>query len=189
MRIGCVIMAAGNAARFGSNKLLTVVNGKTLIQRTLDAVPKNLFCTVTVVTQYRQIEELAKQSGFCTVNNPHPDWGISHTIKLGLSSMKNADAVMFLVADQPMLHRESVERLVKFYLEQPESIAALSHNGVRGNPCVFPARYFPALLSLQGDQGGGTVISRDGVSLRLLEVPQCQLQDIDTPQQILNLIE
>ena len=39
MKIGCVVLAAGNARRFGSNKLNAQVEGVSLIRRALDAVP------------------------------------------------------------------------------------------------------------------------------------------------------
>ena len=37
--LGCVIMAAGNAVRFGANKLEAELNGKPLIRRAFEAVP------------------------------------------------------------------------------------------------------------------------------------------------------
>ena len=51
-RIGCLIMAAGNASRFGSNKLAAKVDGKMLIEHALETVPREEFARVTVVTQY-----------------------------------------------------------------------------------------------------------------------------------------
>ena len=41
-RVGCVVMAAGNGVRFGSNKLLAELEGRSLIRRALDAVPAEL---------------------------------------------------------------------------------------------------------------------------------------------------
>ena len=38
MRIGCVVMAAGDARRFGENKLAALFDGKPLILRALEAV-------------------------------------------------------------------------------------------------------------------------------------------------------
>ena len=38
MKIGCVVLAAGNARRFGSNKLKAEVDGESLILRALEAV-------------------------------------------------------------------------------------------------------------------------------------------------------
>ena len=48
-------MAAGNAARFGENKLAAMVNGKPLIEHALEAIPRESFsrvaasCTTTIL--------------------------------------------------------------------------------------------------------------------------------------------
>lgn len=78
LRIGCVVMAAGNARRFGENKLAVQVQGKTLFRRALEAVPAERFVRTVVVSQYPEVLELAHRMGFVPVPNRHPDWGISH---------------------------------------------------------------------------------------------------------------
>lgn len=181
LKIGCVVMAAGNARRFGDNKLAAVCNGKTLIRRALEAVPSGMFTAVAVVTQYPEVEELAESFSFRAVRNPHPDWGISHTIRLGLEALPACDAALFLVSDQPLLQKETVAALVRFYSAYPNKIAALGHDGVRGNPCLFPARFFPELLELREDHGGNTVIRRHEEDLILWEVGPMSLTDVDTP--------
>ena len=87
LRIGCVVMAAGNARRFGENKLAVQVQGKTLFRRALEAVPAERFVRTVVVSQYPEVLELAHRMGFVPVPNRHPDWGISHTISLGLGKL------------------------------------------------------------------------------------------------------
>ena len=120
MKIGCIVMAAGNARRFGSNKLDARVEGKTLLRRALEAVPASCFARVAVVTQYPQGMELAREMGFLPVENPRPDLGLSHTIALGMAHMQDMDAVLFQVSDQPLLRRDSVERLVEVYRSHPD---------------------------------------------------------------------
>ena len=107
LRIGCVVMAAGNARRFGENKLAVQVQGKALFHRALEAVPAEQFDRTVVVSQYPEVLELAHRMGFVPVPNRHPDWGISHTISLGLGKLPEMDAALFQVADQPLLRRES----------------------------------------------------------------------------------
>lgn len=182
LKLGCVVMAAGNARRFGENKLAFRLRGRSLILRALEAVPPEAFENVAVVTQYPEIMRLAEEFHFSAICNEHPDYGISHTIGLGLTALRNCDGVMFLVSDQPLLKRESVAALARFWREQPDKLAALSHGGVRGNPCVFPARFFPELLELREDHGGNTVIRRHEEDLRLLEVPAEELTDVDTAE-------
>lgn len=182
LKIGCVVMAAGNARRFGENKLAAQLQGRSLILRALEAVPVEMFDAVVVVTQYPEIMRLAKEFRFAAVCNEHPEYGISHTIALGLTGLRDCGGVLFLVSDQPLLARESVAKLVRLWKQQPEKIAALAHGGVRGNPCLFPARFFPELLELREDHGGNTVIRRHEEDLVLLEVPERELTDVDTPE-------
>nr|WP_325211631.1 nucleotidyltransferase family protein [uncultured Oscillibacter sp.] len=180
LKLGCVVMAAGNARRFGENKLAAGVGGRSLILRALEAVPGEEFEKVAVVTQYPEVMELAERFRFSAVRNEHPDWGISHTIRLGLESLGNCAGAMFLVSDQPLLRQESVRALAELWQSRPDNIAALAHGGVRGNPCVFPARFFPELLALTEDRGGNTVIRRHEEDLILLETAEQELTDVDT---------
>ena len=181
-KIGCVVMAAGNARRFGENKLAASLRGRSLILRALKTVPAECFDSVVVVTQYPDIMRLAKEFHFAAIYNQHPDWGISHTINLGLTELRDCGGVLFQVSDQPLLRRESVTALVELWKRQPDKIAALGHGGVRGNPCLFPARLFPELMELREDHGGSTVIRRHEEDLVLLEVDGAELYDVDTVQ-------
>lgn len=182
MRIGCVVMAAGDARRFGENKLAAVFDGRTLIRHALEAVPAEEFSTVAVVTQYPEVEALAGEFGFLGVRNPHPDWGISHTIRLGLEALEDCGGALFMVSDQPMLRRESVAGTVELFRAHPDKLVGAGHDGVRGNPCIFPAAYFPELLALREDRGGSSVIRRHEEDLLLYEVPAWELEDADTRQ-------
>lgn len=181
LRIGCLIMAAGSARRFGSNKLAAVVDGKMLIEHALEAVPREEFARVTVVTQYDEVLLLAKRFGFSVLINPFPEWGASHTVRLGTEAMEDCDAILYQVADQPLLRQESVRAEVEFFRRNSERIVAMGHGGVRGNPCIFPARFFPELKALTGDLGGSAVIRRHEDALSLFEVAPEELRDIDTP--------
>ena len=182
LKVGCVVMAAGNARRFGENKLAARLKGRSLISRALDAVPAEQIHAVVVVSQYPQVMDLAGTFHFAALYNPHPDWGISHTIALGLTALRDCDGVLFLVSDQPLLRRESVAKLVTLWRSQPDKIAALGHGGVRGTPCLFPARVFPELMGLTEDRGGSSVIRRHEEDLVLLEADASELYDVDTVQ-------
>lgn len=190
LSIGCVLMAAGNASRFGDNKLAAKVDGKTLIERALDAVPDEQFSRIVVVTQYGEIEALARSRGFDVIRNQHPDWGISHTISLGTHDLENdCDAICYMVSDQPLLKRESIAGALDFFRENSDHIVGLAHDGTRGNPCIFPRKFFPELIALREDHGGNTVIRAHEDALRLYEVDKQELTDVDTPQALRDLMK
>ena len=182
LRAGCLVMAAGNGARFGENKLSACLGDRTLIQRTLDAIPADVFSKVIVVTQYEQVEAAARRRGFLAVRNTHPDWGVSHTILLGTQALQDCDGILYLVADQPLLTAFSVRQVVLDWMEHPDTIACAAHNGRRGNPCLFPKDLFPELMALAGDKGGSQVIRAHPERVRLVEIPEPELTDVDTPE-------
>ena len=179
-RIGCLVMAAGNSTRYQGNKLAALFRGKPIIEYALDAVPADRFAAVTVVTQYPEIEALARQHGIAVIRNEHPDWGISHTIRLGTEAMQDCNAILYMVADQPLLDDASVERILECWRQHPCNIVGASHNGKRGNPCIFPKEFFEELMALEEDHGGNTVIRRYPDRLLTVEVAQEELTDVDT---------
>lgn len=184
MKIGCIMMAAGNARRFKENKLNAQIDGVSLIDRAFNAVPENCFYKVCVVTQYDEILKKAQKRGFMSVKNEHPDYGISHTIKLGIKALSNCDALMFMVCDQPFLKRTSVKTLIDCYKAKPDYITALSHNKKRGNPCIFPKEFFSELIKLSEDNGGAFVIRQHKDRLVTVEVPKIELSDIDNKDEL-----
>ena len=180
LRIGCLVMAAGSGSRFGRNKLEAVIDGKTLLRRALEAVPREEFACVTVVTQYDGAAALAEEFGFAVVRNDRPEDGLSRTVRLGTEAMASCGAIMYQVADQPLLEKDTVRREVELFRVHPDRIVGLGHNGVRGNPCIFPRRFFPELMALTGDVGGNVVIRAHPESLLLYETAAAELRDVDT---------
>ena len=182
LRAGCLVMAAGNASRFGENKLTARFDGQSLFSLALAAIPEGLFARVTVVSQYPALLEEAARAGFDTILNDRPEDGISRTIRLGTQAMADCDGILYMVADQPLLRAGTVRRVVDAWQECPECIAAAAHNGNRGNPCLFPARFFPELCALEADRGGSSVIRRHESALLLVEAGERELFDCDTKQ-------
>lgn len=177
-KIGCVVMAAGNASRFGENKLAALLDGKPLIRHALEAVPEGL--VTVVVTQYDEVEAIAREFGFTVIRNPHPELGISHTIRLGTEQLLDCDGIIYMVSDQPKLQKNSVKELIRVWSSQPESIVGVCHRGKRGNPNLFPRRFFRELMSLDGDQGGNGIIRANEDCLQLVEIHKNELADVDT---------
>lgn len=179
LRIGCVLMAAGSASRFGSDKLAVRLGGQSLLRRASLAVPAARLWKTALVTSRAEGRELAREFGFVSVENNRPELGASLTVRLGLEAVMPCDAALFMAADQPMLSRFSVEQLLEAWEANPGSIAALASKGRRGNPVVFPEKYFGELLSLEGDIGGSAVIRRHPEALLTVEAGELELQDVD----------
>ena len=183
--VGCVILAAGNGARFGRNKLLAEFRGKPLIRWAMEAVPKELVSAAAVVTQYQTVADLAAGCGFRAVWNPFPELGVSHSVRLGTQTLKGeCRGLMFLVADQPLLRKETAARLIEAFRQRPDRIIVPAAEGRQGNPCVFPAALFPELEALQGDRGGKQIIRRRPELVTEIPAEAMELLDVDTVEDL-----
>ena len=180
LKISAVLLAAGLSRRYGSNKLLAEVDGLPLYRRAFAALPSSLFAQAAVVSCYDEILAAAGAAGYLPIRNPDPAAGQSGSLRLGLAALDAPDAVLFSVCDQPRLTRESVAGLIAAHRADPEYITVLSWRGRRGNPVIFPARWFSALMALTGDVGGGAVLRAHPEALRLWEgCSPAELDDMD----------
>ena len=176
---GCLLMAAGNASRFGENKLAACFDGQSLFSLALAAIPAEMFARVTVVSQYPALLEEASRAGFDTILNDRPEDGISRTIRLGTQALSGCDGILYLVADQPRLTRASLQKIADAWRAHPDRIAAAMCGERRGNPNLFPAKYFPELCALEGARGGTRVIRAHPASLLPVQLPERELADCD----------
>ena len=128
--IHVILLAAGYSSRFGSNKLLHIVDGTPMYRHALETAEqfRQLYCCEPVrlifVTAYDDIgKQLREKDGFClfgaakagntagrdlVVMNPNSGLGISHSIALGVKAagadrFREDDSLMFMVCDQPWL--------------------------------------------------------------------------------------
>ena len=178
-KIAVILEAAGNSSRFGSNKLLHIMDdGRPMIASILDAVrPLDVYKKV-LVTQYDEVASMAPE--FDVVMNDRPDLGISRSMQLGLAAAGDADAYMFCVCDQPGLTAATLERLIEAYKKGTAGIVSLAWQGKMCNPKIFSSRYKEELMSLSGDTGGRQILATHKDDILLVEADrEAEVKDID----------
>ena len=179
-KLGCVIMASGLGKRFGGNKLMAEFCGKPMIQRALD-VTEGLFFRRVVVTRHESVAALCRAQNVDAVLHDLPHR--SDTVRLGLEALGDLDACMFLPGDQPLLHRETVVKLLQSWQDHPSSIIRPIHEDTEGSPVLFPAWAFTELKNLPEGKGGGVVIQAHPHEVLRVSVDNpFELADADTPE-------
>ena len=176
--IAIVLLAAGSGSRFGSNKLVADVSGRRMFEHAIEAA-KDIPGHKVIVTGYDEIGDYAVLKGFSAMYNKQPELGISVSLKLGLSAVRDSKAVIFAVSDQPGLTKETFDRLIRGYATSDKELAGLGTNGEPGNPCIFSRKYYSELEALTGDVGGKKVIRRHPEDLIVIEASESELEDID----------
>ena len=181
MKIAAVLMAAGASSRFGECKLIKKFASRPMFEYALDALPYNKLCAIAVVSGRAEILAAAEARGFIPVLNNRPEDGPPRTIRLGMEAVGDAEGIMFMVADQPLLRRESVAGELDFFAKNANSIVAMGHGARRGNPVIFPREFFRELRTLEGERGGGAVMAAHRERIMLFQLENgAELTDIDT---------
>lgn len=183
--LSCVILACGKSRRFGENKLLRPLCGKPLISYTLESIPVDCFSEILIVTHYPAIAELARKllpQKLKIVSPSCPSLEVDNTIRTAASALSpDSLGALFCVADQPFRTRSSLTRMVQLFADSPDSIIALSYQGKRGNPVLFPCIYFDELCNLREGESGRTILQRYPEKLLLSPAASPQeLMDIDS---------
>ena len=187
-----IYLAAGLSSRYGSNKLLEMVDGKLMFTHLLDVLtimkeeePHRY--ELVVVTAYDEIEDYVKELPVKVVRNQYQELGASYSIKLGLEAcgeIGRHDHVMFAVADQPYVQEDELFGFIHMFKRSYKGIGVLCWQGEMGNPVIFQGQFVPELMALTGDVGGKAVVKAHLSEVFQYEADsEMSLRDIDTPQE------
>lgn len=181
-----VVLAAGASKRFGGNKLLTSIQGKPLYEHMLRKVDALSAFPTYIVTGYEEIQKAAEEKKIHVVENRQPELGISHSLRLGLSTCLKENpeiqGVLFSVCDQPNLQLQTMLGLIRTAMLHPGKIVCSGHEGKSGNPVVWDKKFFEELMKLEGDSGGKVILEKRKEQCILLEAEAEELKDIDRKQ-------
>jgi CTP:molybdopterin cytidylyltransferase MocA len=169
------VLGAGRAARFGADKLTQPCAGKPLGQWALDAA---LATGLRVVLIGREDSPPPFTGAYTYAANPAADTGLASSVTCAarIAAREQAEALLLLLADMPLVTGEMLERL----LATGAPAASLHAEGRLGVPALIPARDFAKLDALSGDSGAGTVL--EGLAgITALTFPAEALLDVDTP--------
>lgn len=180
MKLGCVVLAAGQGRRFGDNKLLQVLGDRPVLGHVLSALPRKRFVRVVVVASSQGVEALCNERGFACLR--YPGGPQSESIRRGIGAMDGLDGCLFVMGDQPLCTRASMGKILDAFLAHPEAVVRLAWGETPCSPVLFPASYFTALKSLNGEQGGMAAVKSLGAEIRLVQAgDEAELWDVDTP--------
>lgn len=184
-----VILAAGEGSRFGSTKQLSELDGETLVGRAMRVA--EAVCgqrTVVVIgSNWRQVLAACGQSHGFVVYNENFASGIASSLASGVNAVAHcAEAVLLLLADQPLISSEYLQSVIARWQQTPHEIIISQYSGTQGPPVIFPASCFEDLTDLRGDQGARAVVSSGKYGVRGLRCDAGSV-DIDVPGDLAKL--
>ena len=141
MRSVAVVPAAGSAERFGGTKLLALIDGEPLLDRTIAALLEGGVDQIVVVVGPDADELKRDVNAFSDprvwpVVNPDPSRGMFSSLQAGMSEAQG-DALVVLPADMPFVQPATVRLLLATFAARSAIVSPRS-NGKRGHPVILP---------------------------------------------------
>ena len=191
--VGGIVLAAGEAQRFGQPKQLLEWRGEPFVRVVAKTALEAGLSPVIVVTgaSHAQVESAIKDLPVLIAYNQAWHSGQASSIKAGLGSLGKWERMgggIFLLADQPQLTPTILHALVEKHSATLAPILAPMVFDQRANPVLFDQITFPDLMSLEGDVGGRAIFSKYKVDY-LPWHDDAMLLDVDTPEHYQRLKE
>jgi molybdenum cofactor cytidylyltransferase len=187
--VAIIVLAAGGSRRFGQPKQLVDWNGEPLLRSVVRSGLSANADRVVVVLGAHASECAATLKDLAAVGlqrieivtNESWESGMASSIRAGVESAERAgaEAVVLLLADQPYLTTEVINRLLAERCAS--SIVAARYNEVVGPPILFGSSWFEQLKNLKGDEGARQLVRDRTDSIRLIDWPAGAI-DLDTEE-------
>ncbi len=183
--LAAVLVAAGEARRYGRAKQLETWEGQTLVRGAAlaaEAVSDELIVVLGANAEAiePELDDLAVTLLRC------PDWslGMGHSIATAFAYLaamaEPPDGALLCLVDQPRIRDEQLHRLRQVWFEQPRSIVVSRFGEHQGPPVIFPADLYAELATLTGDEGARSIVRKYRDRVVQVDLPEAA-DDIDTP--------
>ena len=181
--IFAAIMAAGRASRFGATKQIASYAGEPLAGHAAAVARRAFGDRVLNVLGHdlsAVLHALGPDGGFAIVNDDY-EQGLGSSIACAARSCRElADALVIVLADQPLVTAAHLRDLVEAWSGAEHRIVATAFDDTRGPPVLFPRAAFDDLSRLRGDRGAHTLLRDSRFELRSIRF-QLAAVDIDLP--------
>jgi molybdenum cofactor cytidylyltransferase len=178
--VAIVLLAAGNARRFGADKLMADLDGMPLGVRAAAQMGQlGAAAHIAVCQPDAAITPHYLKLGYTIAENRHAESGLSGSLHLAVeaAAQTEAQALLILLADMPFVELAHVVALIA---SSDGEIIASSDGTQSMPPAIFPRAAWSRLLEAEGDAGARHIL----LNASTRTAPEGSLRDIDTPDDL-----
>lgn len=191
--IAIIVLAAGSSSRMKTIKQLEKIDGKTLLEITLEKVKylqsEHIFCVLGANAELIKANISSKNVQF--IFNKRFTCGLSSSIVSAIDFLKKEnqffDGYFVVLADQPNIETQYLQDIIDLFNENPNKIVASNYGNNYGVPAIIPSKFINELLVLQGDKGAKEFINSNKKHV-IIPKNTTNFFDVDT-QEDLNFLK
>jgi len=181
-----LLLAAGSATRFGSDKLRhELPHGVSIAVQSARHLKFEIPRVVAVVRPgSNELSDALKSEGCEVVVCENAAEGMGASLACAARAAGEADGYLIALADMPFLRRTTIAA-VRDALAGGAALAAPYFRARRGHPVGLSRKFFQDLLTLRGDEGAKRLIAPN--EKQMVKIPVGDpgaLRDIDRPEDL-----
>ncbi len=187
IKIGCLILAAGEGKRMGQPKQLLKYQEEFFLSATIKKFAP--FVQETVVTlgyHSQEIRFLIPEIGFKFLEIAGYQGGMGASLREGAKAFTNIEALLVVSCDLPLLSKTTIKAIIDTWLDNREKTIVPSYQGRRGHPVLFPIKELKLFSKIKGDEGARNILKEMDLLESDLADPGV-IADIDTRKEYENI--
>jgi len=188
--IAGIVLAAGASRRMGTNKLLLVLAGESLVRRACRRALAAKLDPVIVVLGHESERVRTALAGLdCRfAYNSNVRTPMSVSLHTGLECLPpDTDAVVVMLADMVHVTARMLRALTAAASTSAAPVLVSRYADTLAPPVLFRRALFPELRATTGEGCGKAVIEHHRTSAHFVDWPLAALGDVDTPEEFANL--
>ena len=188
-KIECFILAAGMSKRMGKvNKLLKIVNDKTIINHTLTNHSESNIDNIKLIVGYEKnliLDSIINLKFSIIENNNYEDGMLSSILAISENIDHNTSGIIISLADMPYVSSNDINKLIKVFNENNQKIICIpEYSGKLGNPLLLPVEIYKSLVNekdkLSKDKGLKNIILEKKYNYKRVSLSEGVTIDFDT---------
>jgi molybdenum cofactor cytidylyltransferase len=188
-KVALLILAAGSSSRMKTSKQLLLINGQTLLRKTVQTAIDSALGNVVVVLGSNAASHQQVLSGLpaaIVINNQWTN-GIGSSLKVGAtyieSNYPRAKGIIVMVCDQPFLTTDHLIKLEEASRLTGKPIVASSYAGTIGVPCFFDSTFISTISTISDEEGAKKLLKLHSENVTSIEFLNGDV-DLDTPEDL-----
>ena len=189
--IAGLLLAAGGARRFGSQKLVATLDGVPLVRHAAQSLAQETDELIVVVgSEAGAVTRALTDVDARIIENAEWASGLSSSIRCGVSAAKpETSAIIVALGDEPRVDGAVTRALISTWRDTGKPIVVVRYAGEIGHPVLFDASVFGELTALDGDRGARRVIQRSPDRVAYVDMTTAQPLDVDEPNDLRRLAD
>lgn len=173
--ISSIILAAGLSSRFGAPKPLAKLAGETVIERVQKTLVSSSVAEIIIVLGANADDIkpfLLKHTRVKVVYNKDYNLGQTSSFQAGIEAVDpQAEGILLWPVDYPLVKLETINELVRIFIEKKPAVLIPTHQGRKGHPPIFHSRLREEFQRLSVREGINNAAKAHSAESLLLPVP------------------